>query len=761
MTHDIHFWLGKGTTHDEAGIAAYKTVELDDGLGGSPVQHREVQGSESELFLSYFKSGGGVRYASGGIESGFNHVKPTEYKSKLLHVKGKRNVRVVEIEAKTSSMNEGDVYIYDAGVNLYVYEGKESSLAEKTKAIQVVTQIKNERSKAKANVIKISDDPDNAAFWKAVGPKSAIKSAKEGGSDEESEKKSAPKLYKVSDASGKLTTEEVPLVDGKMKKEMLDSMDVFIVDATSNIFVWVGKGASADEKKNAMITGVKYLESSKKPSSTPVERVLEQAESVAFTNCFSGWKPMLLASAPSSSGAVSPRGSHRPTSSIDMKEVLKKKEDSEKLLDDGSGKLQIWRIEDMEKADVPKDLYGQFYGGDSYIIQYSYKQNGKDAYMVYFWLGRESSKDEVGAAAILATKVRDSLPGANAPICRVTQGKEPQHFCILFKGGLVIHAGGRASGFKNRADADSYDTDGVSLFHVKGTNANNTKAVQVEEKAAALNSGDCFVLQTPGVMFLWEGKKSSAAEKTAAGKISALLQGKRTITKVEEGKETDAFWKPLGGKGDYNTGIDNGVADAEPRLFQASNGKSGFYVEEITNFSQEDLNDEDVMLLDTYSSLFVWVGSCSNKEEQQQAVEFAERYIKEVDDGRDSDCPILRVCAGFEPILFTQHFVGWNPALGCSSNEAYLRKLKELGSAFGSTAVEKIDSSAFAFKSGVTFAYAALKGKGNVPEGCDPANKEKYLSAEEFKTVFGMDASEFAKQPAWKVKQMKQSKDLF
>lgn len=47
--------------------------------------------------------------------------------------------------------------------------------------------------------------------------------------------------------------------------------------------------------------------------------------------------------------------------------------------------LQIWRIEGSDKVPVDPSTYGQFYGGDSYIVLYNYRHGGRQGHIIYVW----------------------------------------------------------------------------------------------------------------------------------------------------------------------------------------------------------------------------------------------------------------------------------------------------------------------------------------------------------------------------------------
>ena len=87
-------WIQQLNTQDEAGTAAIKTIELDAALGGRAVQYREVQGHETEKFLSCFKPC--IIPQEGGFASGFKHAEAEEHKTRLFVCKGKRVVHVKE-----------------------------------------------------------------------------------------------------------------------------------------------------------------------------------------------------------------------------------------------------------------------------------------------------------------------------------------------------------------------------------------------------------------------------------------------------------------------------------------------------------------------------------------------------------------------------------------------------------------------------------------------------------------------------------------
>ena len=82
-------------------------------------------------------------------------------------------------------------------------------------------------------------------------------------------------------------------------------------------------------------------------------------------------------------------------------------------------------------------------------------------------------------------------------------------------------------------------------------------------------------------------------------------------------------------------------------LFQCSNSTGSLAIDPVFDFSQTDLTEEDVFLLDSFTSLFVWVGSEANEAEKSGAKEAAAAYITAK--GYDADTPVLTIKSGAEP----------------------------------------------------------------------------------------------------------------
>ena len=105
--------------------------------------------------------------------------------------------------------------------------------------------------------------------------------------------------------------------------------------------------------------------------------------------------------------------------------------------DDGSGKKEIYRIEQFKMIPYPESMHGIFFAGDSFVIQYTYSDQQRSYTLIYFWLGHHSSQDEQGAAAIGAIELDKKINGVGT-IIRVVQDKEPLHFMAMFHGHMII-----------------------------------------------------------------------------------------------------------------------------------------------------------------------------------------------------------------------------------------------------------------------------------------------------------------------------------
>ncbi|XP_074856789.1 villin-1 [Carettochelys insculpta] len=768
FTYDIHYWLGRESSQDEQGAAAIYTTQMDEHLGGAAVQYRQVQGNESDAFKGHFKQG--LIYKKGGVASGMKHVETNTYNvQRLLHVKGKKNVVAGEVEMSWNSFNQGDVFLLDLGKLIIQWNGPDSNRAERLKGMNLAKDIRDRERGGRAQVGVVDGDDEAASpglmkiLTHVLGERKQLRAAIPD-TVVDQKLKSSLKLYHVSDAEGNLVIQEV--ATRPLTQDLLQHEDCYILDQGGwTIYVWKGRRSSKQEKQQAMSRALGFIKAKNYPPSTRVQTENDGAESAMFKQLFQKW------TVPSQSSGLGKTHSLGKVAKVeqvkfDASSLHAKPQVAaqQKMVDDGSGEAEVWRVENLELVPVEKRWLGHFYAGDCYLILYKYLVGSKMHYIIYIWQGRHASQDEITASAFQAVALDQQYN--NEPVqVRVPMGKEPAHLMAIFKGKMVVYAGGTS-----RAGSTE-PVPATRLFHVHGTNQYNTKAFEVLPRASSLNSNDVFMLKTQSCCYLWYGKGCSGDEREMAKSVADLIAKTEKLV-IAEGQEPANFWLALGGKSPYANSkrLQDETLSITPRLFECSNQTGTFVATEITDFSQDDLEDDDVFLLDTWDQVFFWIGEHANEREKEEAAVMAQEYLKTHPSGRDPDTPIIVVKQGYEPPTFTGWFLAWDP-LKWLDRKSYEELKAELGddSKFSQLSTEIASQEVFTAKStlnAVTFQTLPLedlvnKSLDELPEGVDPSRKEEYLSSADFKAVFGMSQSSFAALPLWKQQALKKQKGLF
>ncbi|XP_059849789.1 gelsolin a isoform X1 [Hypanus sabinus] len=664
--YDLHFWLGESCSQDEMGAAAIFTVQLDDYLEGMPIQYRETQGHESNIFLGNFKSG--IKYKAGGVASGFSHVVPNEVTvQRCLHLKGRQVVRATEVPLSWESFNSGDCFIVDLGDEVLQWCGSKCNRFERLKATYIAKGIRDNERSGRARVRVLEEGRESERLIEVLGPKPDLPESVDDDIKADVSNRKLAKLYKVSNASGEVNISLVS-AENPFRQDMLQSEDSFILDNGSNgmIFVWKGKQADPEERKAALKGAEEFISKMGYPKHTQVQILPESGETPLFKQFFKNWVDLNQTQGMGTcyiSGQIA-KIEKVPFDAATLHESPAMAA-QHGMVDDGSGEKTIWRVEGSDKALVDPSAYGQFYGGDCYIILYAYTFGGRQGNIIYFWQGNDSSQDEIGASAFLTAQLDEELGGGpvqgpgGARIVnqvRVIQGKEPAHLMSMFGGKpLVVYKGGTSRDGGQSTPADN------RLFQVRASSSGSTRAVEVDAAAANLNTNDVFVLKTPGSSYVWVGQGASDAEKQGAQQLLDILGV--SASEVAEGSEPGEFWDILGGKAEYRTSarLKNKMDVHPPRLFACSNKTGRFIIEEVPGEqTQDDLAPDDVMILDTWDQVFVWIGNDAQEEEKSEALASAKVYIETDPANRDRRTPIVIVKQGFEPPSFTGWFLGWD-----------------------------------------------------------------------------------------------------
>uniref|UniRef100_A0A8C6C9G8 Protein flightless-1 homolog n=1 Tax=Monodon monoceros TaxID=40151 RepID=A0A8C6C9G8_MONMO len=724
LNWEIYYWIGGEATLDKKACSAIHAVNLRNYLGAECRTVREEMGEESEEFLQVFDND--ISYIEGGTASGFYTVEDTHYVTRMYRVYGKKNLKLEPVPLKGASLDPRFVFLLDQGLDIYVWRGAQATLSGTTKARLFAEKINKNERKGKAEISLLAQGQEPPEFWEALGGEPS--EIKQHVPDDFWPPQ--PKLYKVGLGLGylelpqinyKLSVEHkirprVELMPGmRLLQSLLDTRCVYILDCWSDVFIWLGRKSPRLVRAAALKLGQELCGMLHRPRHAAVSRSLEGTEAQVFKAKFKNWDDVLtvdytrnaeaVLQGPGLAGKVKRDAEKKDQMKADLTSLFLPRQprmplaEAEQLMEEWNEDLdgmEGFVLEGKKFARLPEEEFGHFYTQDCYVFLCRYwvpveyeeeeekkagaedegeevaaeaeeKQPEEDFQcIVYFWQGREASNMGWLTFTFSLQKKFESLFPGKLEVVRMTQQQENPKFLSHFKRKFIIHRG------KRKAAQGALQP---SLYQIR-TNGSAlcTRCIQISTDSGLLNSEFCFILKVPfesednqGIVYAWVGRASDPDEaKLAEDILNSMFEASYSKQVINEGGEPENFfWVGIGAQKPYD---DDAEYMKHTRLFRCSNEKGYFAVtEKCSDFCQDDLANDDIMLLDNGQEVYMWVGTQTSQVEIKLSLKACQVYIQHLRSKEHERPRRLRlVRKGNEQHAFTRCFHAWStfrPAL--------------------------------------------------------------------------------------------------
>ncbi|CAG9834779.1 unnamed protein product [Diabrotica balteata] len=654
LSWQIYFWIGEKASLDKKACSAIHAVNLRNYLRAQCRTIREEQGDESDEFLGLFDSP--ITYIEGGRTcSGFYTVEDMNFETRLyrVHPAGP-SIHLEPVSVNVDSLDPRYVFILDTGVNIFVWNGKKAKNTLKSKSRLMCEKINKNERKNKAEILTEAAGSESKDFWINLG-------IEDGSPPEEPPQEHvdqdfvsvSPRLYQVQLGMGYLELPQVELQQGKLVNTALISKNVYILDCYLDVFVWIGKKSTRLVNAAAVKLSEELFNMIDRPEYARVTRVREGTESQIFKSKFIGWDEVIAVDFTRTAESVKKTGvdlikwAQKQETKADLTALFTPRQPSmpsaeaQQLMEEWNEDLEAMEafvLEGKKFIRLPEEELGTFYSQDCYVFLCRYWDDTDESmpedemddfqWVCYFWQGRDASNMGWLTFTFTLQKKFKALFQDKLEVLRTYQQQENMKFMAHFKRKFIIKQG------KRNKKIDKKD---VEFYHLRSNgSALYTRLVQIKPDATLLNSAFCYILNVPfeqdddsGIVYVWIGSKSDPDEARIVQEIAEEMFNSPWVTLqvLTEGEEPDNFfWLGLGGKKPYEQ-------DAEfmeyTRLFRCSNEKGYFIVsEKCSDFCQDDLADDDIMILDNGEQIFLWLGAKCSEVEIKLALKSAQVYIQ-------------------------------------------------------------------------------------------------------------------------------------